>query len=643
MAIANPYQPNANPTSTITTAGTITSTSNSWGAVIRTGDNSEANIKAVTVSGAVTLTDDYADGRVLIDGVVETVFGGVMFVPSSLTDYHSSKLYIVWLDGSTVPQVVRYFVSTGTYVSPASPGPDKFYRATSDVAETEVTAGYIIGECITDGSGFFLTITPYNVGIPFAQVLSQEVANTFFTKGTASSELSTATELDNWALNNAITIIENLAATNALIANLIAGNLQVGPGDGTAASGFRFRVRAYDDSGVALSVPLWDIYYDDTAIMQVICGGTDVGDIIIGDYQGDGSGNGIKWDNSTGILSIEGNIDVTDGSGNNVFNVDNTTGDVTIGDYSNGAGALWDESEDLLTIKGSIEVVDGSSNNIFSVDADSSSANFGDVIVGKYQEGTSSVEAIPGIKWDASEESLSIIGTLTSTGGTVGSFSSDIYYDGKITYGAGDTWSDVKTFLTSTIGLSYYIKYPCYFTWSVKSPIVSIYLSPTQFLLYFTDETFYEATAYTLGILSIYQIWGDSIFSGNVLPKYSGLSSLGDSSTKFVDGYFSNTVYTENIDWTGFLSGPDNSRSGSRGSFSIGTSDSVSPTDGTIPPGVYQFIASANRLKVGFYNGATYDKSDTLTCTGVLNFTDSYIRLFNDNVISSVTVYYQRL
>ena len=58
---------------------------------------------------------------------------------------------------------------------------------------------------------------------------------------------------------------ENLVAKNAVLENLIAKYLQVGSGDGTAGSGFRFRALNDDGNGV----PVFDVYYGDKRVFQI--------------------------------------------------------------------------------------------------------------------------------------------------------------------------------------------------------------------------------------------------------------------------------------------------------------------------------------------------------------------------------------
>ena len=68
---------------------------------------------------------------------------------------------------------------------------------------------------------------------------------------------------------------ENLVAKNAVLENLVAMFLQVGPGTGLAGSGFRFRALNDDGNGV----PVFDVYYGDKKVFQI-----DVtsGDILFG-------------------------------------------------------------------------------------------------------------------------------------------------------------------------------------------------------------------------------------------------------------------------------------------------------------------------------------------------------------------------
>lgn len=72
------------------------------------------------------------------------------------------------------------------------------------------------------------------------------------------------------------------------------------------------------DIGARLEIfPEWDptiglLVYDDTTteIFKVLVGGTDVGDVIMGDYDG---GKGAKWDKSASTFKIKGTLETVDG------------------------------------------------------------------------------------------------------------------------------------------------------------------------------------------------------------------------------------------------------------------------------------------------------------------------------------------
>lgn len=62
---------------------------------------------------------------------------------------------------------------------------------------------------------------------------------------------------------------KNLVAQNAVFQNLYARNVQVGDGDGTEGSGFRFRAMEYDRFGQKLSQPHFDVYFGDKMLFDV--------------------------------------------------------------------------------------------------------------------------------------------------------------------------------------------------------------------------------------------------------------------------------------------------------------------------------------------------------------------------------------
>jgi len=71
------------------------------------------------------------------------------------------------------------------------------------------------------------------------------------------------------AANSLFFWAQNFVAQNAVIANLISRNIQVGDGDGTSGSGFRFRAKAYDADGTKLTEPIFDVFYGDKRVFQI--------------------------------------------------------------------------------------------------------------------------------------------------------------------------------------------------------------------------------------------------------------------------------------------------------------------------------------------------------------------------------------
>ena len=69
----------------------------------------------------------------------------------------------------------------------------------------------------------------------------------------------------------------------------------------SAAAGARVRVFPDADTGILITDGTNDVF-------KALVGGTDVGDVIIGDYAG---GKGIKWDKSTTTLSIAGTLETS--------------------------------------------------------------------------------------------------------------------------------------------------------------------------------------------------------------------------------------------------------------------------------------------------------------------------------------------
>ena len=66
----------------------------------------------------------------------------------------------------------------------------------------------------------------------------------------------------------------------------------------SAASGARVRIFPDANTGISVTDGISNVF-------ECLVGGTDVGDVIIGDYTG---GNGVKWDNSGGTLDVKGSL-----------------------------------------------------------------------------------------------------------------------------------------------------------------------------------------------------------------------------------------------------------------------------------------------------------------------------------------------
>jgi len=126
--------------------------------------------------------------------------------------------------------------------------------------------------------------------------------------------------------------VSQLSAIVADLGTITAGTI-TGATVRTAASGAR--VLLDTDKLVA---------YDDAAaeVFKVLITGTDVGDVIIGDFAGD---KGVKWDKSTGIFEMRGKLKATSGDFTGTVNV-GTAGKVYI-DGANEVIKVYDASSNL--------------------------------------------------------------------------------------------------------------------------------------------------------------------------------------------------------------------------------------------------------------------------------------------------------
>jgi hypothetical protein len=104
-------------------------------------------------------------------------------------------------------------------------------------------------------------------------------------------------DVESTVIGNAV--IKKLVAIDAVIKTLLAQNITAGPGDGTAASGFRFRAMS-DVNHAGGDNPVFDVFKDDKRLFSV---DVSTGDVFIGKYS---DGNGIKWDNVASKLYVKG-------------------------------------------------------------------------------------------------------------------------------------------------------------------------------------------------------------------------------------------------------------------------------------------------------------------------------------------------
>lgn len=117
---------------------------------------------------------------------------------------------------------------------------------------------------------------------------------------------------------------KNLIATNAVVDNLLAKNIQAGSGDDT--TGFRFRARTHED-GTELTTPIFDIMYNGTTVFSV---DASLGNVNFGD---DGSGNPlfyyeqssktIKSKDEKVVINSDGTFKATDGDFTGTINATN--------------------------------------------------------------------------------------------------------------------------------------------------------------------------------------------------------------------------------------------------------------------------------------------------------------------------------
>jgi len=130
-----------------------------------------------------------------------------------------------------------------------------YFVAGAEFTENNVT--YKEGYAYTyDGNGGWNVL---NIGDPNNKEKALQCCNAIISSGNNVQDSTAAT----WGW------FKNLVAQNGVFENLVTRNLQVGDGDGTEGSGFRFRARAYDEYGHKLADPEFDVFYGDNMLFSV--------------------------------------------------------------------------------------------------------------------------------------------------------------------------------------------------------------------------------------------------------------------------------------------------------------------------------------------------------------------------------------
>ena len=141
--------------------------------------------------------------------------------------------------------------------------------------QTESGEGLIIGDYFVAGETFTEDGKTYTEGFVYEydgvywHVMNfADPKNMSAALNSANAVIQNGTNVSNYT-SSIYGWFKNLVAQNGVFANLLARNLQVGEGDGTAGSGFRFRAREYNSSGQKLTSPDFDVYYNDNMLFSV--------------------------------------------------------------------------------------------------------------------------------------------------------------------------------------------------------------------------------------------------------------------------------------------------------------------------------------------------------------------------------------
>ena len=155
------------------------------------------------------------------------------------------------------PQALGYYERTGTGTDA---DPYVYFRTTDTTVDPDARYYYNYGDVYDKG-------VPYIYADPIADSWHNAMTATTANAGRMLHCLGTVLNDPNIqpSVGALYGWFANLVALNAVIENLVAKYLQVGFGDGTSGSGFRFRALNNDGNGV----PVFDVYYGDKRVFQI--------------------------------------------------------------------------------------------------------------------------------------------------------------------------------------------------------------------------------------------------------------------------------------------------------------------------------------------------------------------------------------
>ncbi len=112
-------------------------------------------------------------------------------------------------------------------------------------------------------------------------------------------------DVESTVIGNAV--IKSLVALQAVVQNLYAQNLEIGEGDGTSGSGFRYRAMQDRDRNGSM-VPVVDVYDGADKIFEIDPVSRNIS---IGDYA---NNNGLQWNHTERRFYIRGNVNADSGT-----------------------------------------------------------------------------------------------------------------------------------------------------------------------------------------------------------------------------------------------------------------------------------------------------------------------------------------